>query len=50
MITKTKEQKTLLCNLESFEKYRDFMSEFFEIFNIVKPNLDVLKNEDNSVH
>lgn len=45
MLLKKKEQKTQNNIIQSFDNYKSFMSDFFEIFKIVKPNLNLFDSE-----
>ncbi len=48
MLLKKKEQKTQNNIIQSFDNYKNFMSDFFEIFKIVKPNLNLFENENSN--
>ena len=45
MLPKKTEQKIFHQTNQSFDAYRNFMSDFFEIFNIVKPDLHLLQDQ-----
>jgi len=48
MLLKKKEQKIENNIIQSFDNYKNFMSDFFEIFKIVKPNLNLFENENTN--
>jgi hypothetical protein len=48
MLIKKKEQKIENNIIQSFDNYKSFMSDFFEIFKIVKPNLNLFDNENTN--
>lgn len=46
MLLKKTEQNLQPNINQSFDNYKNFMSDFFEIFKIIKPNLNLLDNEN----
>jgi len=46
MLIKKTEEKQQFNITQSFDNYRNFMSDFFEIFKIVKPDLTLFDNEN----
>lgn len=48
MLIKKKEQKIKNNIIQSFDNYKNFMSDFFEIFKIVKPNLNLFENDNTN--
>jgi hypothetical protein len=46
MLLKKTEKKIKNDITQSFDNYKNFMSDFFEIFKIVKPNLNLFENEN----
>jgi hypothetical protein len=48
MLLKKTEQKMQNNINQSFDSYKNFMSDFFEIFKIVKPNLNLFENDSTN--